>query len=99
MHSLIVYIPQGSVDGLFLERLEEELADAVWASGSGAHDGHGQGREYFEIFLDGPDAEAMFDAVAPVIEKHPLPKGSHAIKRFGAAPDARTERVDLEWAG
>ncbi len=49
--------------------------------------------------IEGPDAEAIFEAIAPTIEGVPLPVGSHAILTYGSDPTARHERVDLQWDG
>jgi hypothetical protein len=50
------------------------------------------------FFLYGDDADALYDAVAPVVGRADLEAGSYAIKRYGGAddPSAREERVSLK---
>lgn len=91
-----------SQDGLErLFALEDTLRDAVDAQRAGEVDGHSVGPDRFDIYCYGPNADRLWDAVAPALEKQPFPRGSHAIKRFGPAdaPDAREERIDLHWDG
>jgi hypothetical protein len=104
-HSVIISIPltgdPSLIDGVGLEDgvFEEELSSAIQAAGVGRLDGHGQGGGTFEIFCDGPDADRLFDAMIPVLEKRPFPKGSYALKRYGTSDSSREERVNLEWEG
>jgi hypothetical protein len=45
----------------------------------------------------GPDADALFAAVEPILRESPLAVGGHAIKRYGKAvdPDAKNVRIDF----
>jgi hypothetical protein len=104
-HTVIISIPLTG-DASLLDRvgledgvLEEELSDAIQVAGVGRLDGHGQGGGFFEIFCDGPDADRLLDAMIPVLEKRPFPKGSYASKRYGISESSREERVNLEWDG
>lgn len=104
-HTVIISIPLAG-DASLLDRvglddgvLKEELSDAIQAAGVGRLDGHGQGGGTFEIFCDGPDADRLFDAMIPALEKRPFPKGSYALKRYGISDSSREERVNLEWDG
>lgn len=78
---------------------QDELAAAVGAAGVGVLDGDGWGFGGHDIFLYGPNADALWDAIAPIIEKQPMPKGSHAIKRYQTPKGEREERIDLWWDG
>jgi hypothetical protein len=80
-------------------QLEDEIEAAVVAAGAGALDGHEWGGSLCVIFFYGPDADRLFDAMIPVLEKRPFPKGSFALKRDGASESSREERVNLEWDG
>lgn len=75
-----------------------ELAEAIARSKAGtlAKEDWAGGR--FVVTFHGPDAEAIWEAIAPVIEPHPLPHGSRAVKRVGSA-GAGDEVIDLGWAG
>ncbi len=98
--ALLIGIAAGpAVDGAFLARLGSQLTAAVTDSGDGKPS-EGDPVDAFTSFgFAGPDADALFDAAAPVIEQHPLPKGSHAIKRYGGPGCPRTERIDIAWDG
>lgn len=53
------------------------------------------------IVIQGPSADAIFDALAPTIEPEPIARESRLIKVFGdpTDPAARTETIDLHWEG
>jgi hypothetical protein len=52
---------------------------------------------WFVVKFEGEDAEAMWEALAPVIERHTFPRGSHAVKR--RALSGEEERIKIEWDG
>lgn len=80
------------VDELF--DLECRLALAVDQSGTGGYDGNVIGADEFVIYLYGPNAEALGDAVAEFLESEPVPPGSYLLVRQGE-PGAPETRVDL----
>ncbi len=77
--------------------LQEELESAI--ADVGELDGDGWGEGYCEIFMYGANADALWEAVAPVLEKRPFRRGSTAVRRYGEADDAREEKTDLHWEG
>lgn len=79
--------------------LQDELVAAVSAAGAGELDGDEWGGGECVIFMYGPDAEAIWEAVAPVIEQREVPMGSYAIKRFQTLGGEREERVEIGWEG
>jgi hypothetical protein len=79
--------------------MQDELAAAIEAADAGELDGDEWGGGEGVIFCYGPDADRLFEAMIPVLEKRPFPKGSHAIKRYGGPDGSRTERVSLVWEG
>ena len=78
--------------------LEDEISAAIESAGVGELDGDEWGSGSCTIFLYGPDADRLWDAIAPVLERHPFERGSSAVRRYGP-PGAREDRVSLEWAG
>lgn len=78
--------------------LQDQLDLAVQAAKAGELDGDEWGEGQCVVFLYGPSAALLWDAIAPVLEKYPFPEGSHAIKRQGP-PGSSEERIDLTWAG
>lgn len=75
-----------------------ELVGVLRASGAGALEEEAAGGTA-NLTIHGPSADAIWDAIAPVIEKQPMPKGSHAIKRYQTPKGEREERIDLWWDG
>jgi hypothetical protein len=68
-----------------VERLGERLAARVEAGGVGEFDGDVVGEGGATLYLYGPDADRLWDAVADVVDLPSLPPGSYAEKRYGGA--------------
>jgi hypothetical protein len=79
--------------------LQDELSAAIESAEAGELDGDEFGGNQCVIYMYGPDADRLFDAVAPVLEKHPFPKGSTALKRYGGPDCGKSETVNLHWEG
>lgn len=83
----------------------EQLAREAGLAATSANAGSGQPVCFAEgvctIAVTGVDADAIWEAVCPVLEPHPLPQGAIAIKRFGPADaeGAHVEQIDVSWAG
>ncbi|MGO4571473.1 hypothetical protein [Microvirga sp. 2TAF3] len=75
-----------------LTRLEDRLTEALGSLGE--HDGHESGPGVTIVYLYGPDAEAMFHAIEPVLKDHPLARGASVIIRKGA-PGAPEREVRM----
>lgn len=94
-HAVIVCLkPAGRLD---LAALEDRLAVELEHTASGEYDGNEIALDGSEaiLYFYGPDADALWTAVAPALRAQPVASGSHATKRYGTAddPTARTERV------
>jgi hypothetical protein len=44
----------------------------------------------------GPDADALFDTVKPILKKSPHSKGGFAVKRYGDASDPKANEVKVK---
>jgi len=102
-HAVILRIqfPEESPTEAEQERLfgiQDELGAAIERAGVGEFDGDEWGGGCCTIFMYGPDADRLWDAIAPLLERHPFARGSCAVRRYGP-PGAREDRVSLEWAG
>lgn len=75
--------------------LQDEIASVLTDSATGELDGDLWGGNQCVIYCYGPDAQRMWDAIAPVLKRFPFPKGSYAIKRFGGPDVGREERISL----
>ena len=101
-HAVTTHLPlSGDEFGAESEReavyeLEDRIARAVGRIG-GEHDGNEFGEGQAILYTDGPDADAIFDAVRESLADLPVRAGAYAIKRYGRADDpaATEQRVDL----
>jgi hypothetical protein len=75
----------------------EQANDGAFPDGWGPR-GDEWGEGACTIYMYGPSADHLWEAIAPVLEKRPFPKGSYARRRYGP-PGTREDRVDLMWAG
>ena len=91
--AVIVHVVAGD-DTLFLDLIEGPLIEAIEASDVGEFDGNLIGAEEAVLYMYGPDANALFAAIADVLQDADLPPGSYAIKRFGG-PGSSEERINL----
>ena len=83
-----------------LHALEDELTGALDGQEVGELDGHEiavDGSDGF-VFLYGPDADALFAAIEPVLRKSPVTSGADATLRYGEPDEAdlkqRVVRID-----
>jgi hypothetical protein len=76
-------------------RISEMLAEAIMVEGAGAFDGEEFGGGECKLFMDGPDADRLFEAVFPVLKGWQALKGGYAVKRFGP-PGSRSEKVEFD---
>jgi hypothetical protein len=101
-HALLLHlvVAADDTDGV-IERyhaIQDELEAAVLHHHAGELDGDEWSEGLCTVYFYGPDADLLWDAVAPILEKHLFPKGSHAIRQYGPH-GSRTERIDLAWDG
>ncbi|MES9540449.1 hypothetical protein [Actinomadura sp. NPDC000600] len=66
--------------------LEDHLEAVLEAAGSGEVDGHEFGAGAARIYLYGPDADALFRSVEPLLRRAGLPP-TDAVLRFGSVDD------------
>jgi len=93
-HAVLVHLSAASAAGLDLYALEDSLIEAIDVQDAGEFDGNEFGPEGVVLYMYGPDADALWSAVEPVLRGAGLSDGSHAIKRFGE-PGAPEVRIDL----
>lgn len=101
-HAVILHLPLVGFDmevaGLSLRELEERIRGAIEANDAGEFDGDLLGPEDATLYMYGPDVDSLFDAIKPVLEALPLPKGSQAVKRYGEAGDVRAKEIHVDLA-
>lgn len=91
--AVIVFITSIPADS-GLDEIEDPIMDAIERADVGEFDGNEIGPDGAELYMYGPDADALWAAVRPVLEKAPIGPGSYATLRYGE-PGAREVRVDL----
>ena len=96
-HAVILHLVPG--EAFDLGEVEAGL-DAVADKLGAEYDGNELATDGSEarFFLYGEDADALFKAAAPGVQRAAIMPGSYAIKRFGDAsdPSAREERIKLK---
>ncbi len=94
--AVIVYLKNTGLDAVFA--VEEPLEAAINDADVGEYDGNEVALDGSEaiLYAYGPDADALWDVMRPVIvEASPNP-GSYAIKRYGEASDASAKEMRVE---
>jgi hypothetical protein len=102
-HAVLVYIKL-SDDNMGSEKerkkcqdLGERMETSINTKRAGEFDGDEFGEGFCTLYMYGPDADALFNAVESDLRSAGLLAGSYAIKRYGPAadPNAREVRVAL----
>ena len=75
-------------------KLESELEKKIDLASLGEYDGNEFGDGFVTLYMYGPDANRLFDAVIETIRNYKPGEGSYVIKRYGS-PGAKEERVVL----
>ena len=98
-HALIVRFRYGgSTDLTSLFALEKELEQAIVRANAGEYDGNEVAVDGSDgsLYMYGPDADALFAAVRPILERTPFLRGAAATLRYGPPEDGvREVRVEL----
>ncbi len=102
--AVYVHIPLSDDEfGTFEEReavyaLEDELLAVIAASEADELDGHEFGGGEGVIFLYGPDADALYMTIEPVLRASPIAKGGFAVKCY-QPDDPNSADVRIDWNG
>ena len=76
-----------------LDEIEDPLIEVIERSGVGEFDGNVMGPDGAVLYMYGPDADAIWNAIEPVVRAARLGPGSYVVKRYGdpGAPESRVE--------
>ena len=90
-----VHFAYGSTNFQHVYALGDEIQNAVIEAKVGEYDGHALPADGSEgrYFVNGPDAEAIYKAIAPVLEASPLMRGARVTLRFGPPKWGTPKRV------
>jgi hypothetical protein len=94
--AVIVYIdavgqPDEVYENFDLSTLEDQLIEAIESAGVGELDGNELGDGVTKLFMYGPDAARLYNAIEPVLLAYPLCKGARVVIRKGGPGSAQTE--------
>jgi hypothetical protein len=78
-----------------MHQLSDRLAEVIEAKSVGEFDGDEFGEGECVLYMYGPDADALFSAIEPVLRCSPLAKGGRVIKRYGEASDRAAKEVSI----
>jgi hypothetical protein len=78
-----------------LMSFEPRLEEAIKTAGVGVFDGNEFGGGECVWYMYGPDADALYRAVAPFIREAATREGSFVVKRRGAPGEAKEETIPL----
>ena len=97
--AVIIYLdgsslPKATYEEHDLSSLEDQLIDIIEAESLGEFDGNEFGPDGTKLFMYGPDADALFAGIEPVLLAHPLCAGARIVIRHGS-PGAKEREVIL----
>ena len=78
-----------------IHELSDRLTEAIEDNNVGEFDGDEFGGGECVLYMYGPDADALFSAIEPVLRSSPLTKGGRVIKRYGEASDRDAKEVSI----
>ena len=90
-HALIVSFNLNSKHGCSTSEQEEirklcsQLEQAINSNSVGEYDGHEFGRDECKLYMYGPNVDALFAAVAPILRTFAISRGVSITKRYGEA--------------
>jgi hypothetical protein len=92
---VVVHLPGSGLPDEVYEKydvstLQDQLREAIKKHNLGEFGGNENGPEETLLFMYGPDAEALFAGVEPVLKTYPLCRGGRAVIRRG--PPGAPER-------
>lgn len=100
-HAVIVHLFPDVGDDWGVDLVEDPLMEAIDERGVGEFDGHDialDGSGEVILYAYGPDADALYEVMEPILRAVPPREGSYAVKRYGPADDPTAEQVRVELA-
>lgn len=89
-----VNLPDEVYENHDLATLEDQLIDMLEASRLGDYGGHEFGEQNTTVYLYGPSADAIFDAIEPILADYPLCENARVVLRNGG-PTAPQREVRI----
>ena len=79
-HCVFVNFPFQGTDLSPIFELEDQLISAIEKSAAGEFDGNEVGESETVLYMDGPDADALYAAVSPILRNSPLARGGTIVR-------------------
>ena len=92
-HAVLVTLPFHGTDLGPVFELEDRLIEAIEGAGAGEFDGNEVGGDECVLFMYGPDADALYAAVEPVLRASPMCSSARVSLRYGPADDSEAREV------
>jgi hypothetical protein len=80
-----------------LQALEDEIASAVDDASVGEVDGNEIGAGEYVLYTYGPDADRLYQVMAPILKSAPSAQGGQATLRYGDAGDPSAREIEVAW--
>jgi hypothetical protein len=96
-HAVIAQFDYGAGNLDALLDVEAELEAAINAAGVGEFDGNEIAVDLSDgsLYMYGPDAEALFAVVRPILASAVCLRNTRVILRFGPPEDSTPERIEM----
>lgn len=94
-HSVIVHFSYGSTNLQHVYALEDLLRNAISEAAAGEYDGHEVAEDGSDGFyyMYGPDAEALYRVISPILAASSFMRGATVTLRFGPPKRSTPKRV------
>ncbi len=76
--------------------LSDQLAEAIEVQDVGEFDGDEFGKWQCTLYMYGPDADALFEVIQPILRDSSCACGGFVVKRYGEASDAEAREVRVD---
>jgi hypothetical protein len=77
--------------------LEDQLERAIKDVSAGEFDGDEFENDKCVLYMYGPDADRLYQAIEPVLKAAQLASGGYAIKRYGTAGNLNARETRVTW--
>lgn len=96
-HSVIITFNYGIEELDELLKLEDKLRNAIELKQVGEYDGHEIAMDSSDgtLYMYGPNAEALFKCIKPILEETEFMRGAIAQLRFGP-PSDNVKEIEIE---
>lgn len=94
-HAIIIHFTYGSTNLQHVYALEDEMMRAISDAGAGEYDGHEVAQDGSDgfFYMYGPDAEALYRVISPLLAEYPFMRGAKVTLRFGPRRPWTPKRV------